>query len=416
MVNFHALKKDFPILKRKINGQQLVYLDSAATSQKPQVVLNAIQDYYERYNANVRRGLYPLAEEATEKVEEVRRKVAKFINAREPSEIIFVRNTTEAINIVAHSFASHNIQRGDRIVTTIMEHHSNFVPWQVLAKNVGALFDVIDITDDFRLSRENGKCLPVGKAGKMANGKFLAITHVSNVLGTINPIKKIIKEARKKNKDIKILVDGAQSVPHMRVDVEDLDCDFLAFSGHKMMASTGIGVLYGKKQSLSQMQPFLLGSDMIKEVYVDKTVFGDPPAKFEAGTPDIAGIISLGKAIDYLEEVGMDNVRNHEQELIAYCLSLLAKIDGVTIYGPKNIKQRAGVISFNIKGVHPHDIAQILGEMGICIRSGHHCAMPLHKRLGVGATARASFYLYNDKEDIDRLVEGIVKVKKLFRR
>lgn len=395
-------KKDFPIFKQKINGKQLVYLDSAATSQKPKVVLDAIRDYYETYNANVRRGLYPLSEKATAKVEQVRAKVARFINAKDPSEIIFVRNATEAINLVVSSFASHNIKRGDRVVTTIMEHHSNFVPWQQVALQKGAEFGVVDIGDNFQ-SNANFK-----------KAKLLAITHVSNVLGTINPIREIIRTARKKNPDVVVIVDGAQAVPHMRVDVQELNADFYAFSGHKMLAATGIGVLYGRRELLDSMQPFLFGGEMIREVRIDETTFADPPHKFEAGTPDIAGIVSLGAAIDYLESIGMDTIRKHELGIMHYALEQLKQIDGVTIYGPSDLQKRGGVIAFNREGVHAHDVAQVLGDMGICIRSGHHCAMPLHKRLGISASARVSFYLYNDESDVDAFIEGIKKVKKLF--
>lgn len=398
------VKKDFPIFQK---NKKLVYLDSAATSQKPRVVIDAIKEYYEIYNANVRRGLYPIAEKATEEVEKVRRKVAQFINAKHPEEIIFVRNATEAINLVAYSFASHNIGKGDSVVTTIMEHHSNFVPWQVLAQKVGATFNVIDITENGELQRENEKW-------KMKNGKLLAITHVSNVLGTINPITGIIKDIKSVNPQIKVLVDAAQSVPHMKVDVQELDCDFLVFSGHKMMAGTGIGVLYGKKTLLSQMQPFLYGGEMIREVSIEQTLFADLPYKFEAGTPDIAGIISLGTAIEYLNGTGIENIQSHEKKLMAYCLSRMKEIEGLTMYGPKDIEHRSGVISFNLDGIHAHDVAQVLGDMNICIRSGHHCAMPLHKRLGVPASARVSFYVYNDEEDVDKFIEGLIKVKKVF--
>lgn len=408
----NSYKKDFPILKNK----NLIYLDSSATSQKPKAVLDSILEYYQNYNANVRRGLYPIAEKATEKVEEVRRKVAKFINAKYPEEIIFTRNATEAINLVAYAFASQNIKRGDRVVTTIMEHHSNFVPWQQLCEVKGARLEVLDISDDGILILDEKK---------IKGAKLVALTHVSNVLGTINPIKQIIKKLKPNSSHSSslsglraeglspiVIIDAAQSVPHMKVNVQELNCDFLAFSGHKMLAATGIGILYGKKVLLEGMQPFLYGGEMIEEVRVEKTTFLAPPYKFEAGTPDIAGIISLGGAIDYLEEIGIDKIQKHEKELVAYCLSLLSRIDGVTIYGPKD---RGGLIAFNIDGIHAHDVAQVLGDMGICIRSGHHCAMPLHKRLGVPASARVSFYIYNDKKDVDRLIEGIKKVKKIFR-
>lgn len=390
-------KNDFPIFQK---NKKLVYLDSAATSQKPKIVLDAITDYYENYNANVRRGLYAIAEKATARVEEVRKQVAGFINAKDPSEIIFVRNATEAINLVAYSYTLPNLSKEDVIATTIMEHHSNFVPWQQLAQVVGCRFGVVDIGENFQ-SNPN-----VQKA------KILAIAHVSNVLGIINPIKEIIKKVREVNPNIKILVDAAQSVPHMKVDVQDLDCDFLVFSGHKMMASTGIGVMYGKKALLEQMQPFLYGGDIIKEVSVEKTTFADPPYKFEAGTPDIAGIVSLGAAIEYLESVGMDTVRNHELGIMNYAWEKMKKIDGIKIYGPND---RGGVISFNLDGIHAHDVAQVLGDMNICIRAGHHCTMPLHKRLGISASARVSFYIYNDEEDVDKFIKGLKKVKKIFK-
>lgn len=400
-----SFKKDFPSFKKK----NFVYLDSASTSQKPEIVIDAISNYYRNYNANIKRGLYPIAEKATQKVEEARVKVAKFINAEDPKEIIFVRNTTEAINLVAYSM-SQNIKKGDSIITTIMEHHSNFVPWQQLAKKKGVRLEVLDMDNNYQL-----KIQPFGFA-QGRNAKLLTITHVSNVLGIINPVEKIVKEVKKINPGIKVLVDGAQSIPHMKIDVQELGCDFFAFSGHKMLAGTGIGVLYAKKEILQDFQPFLFGGEMVREVSVNKTLFADLPDKFEAGTPDIAGIISLGAAIDYLEKVGMDTVRKHEQQLVAYCLSLLAKFEGLKIYGPKNLKDRSGVISFNINGIHPHDIAQVLGDMGICIRSGYHCAMPLHQRLGIDASARVSFYLYNDKKDVDKLIEGIKKVKKIFKK
>ena len=401
-------KKDFSIFQK---NRSLVYLDSAATSQKPKVVIDAIKEYFENYNANVRRGLYPISEKATEEVEKVRRKVAKFINAKNAKEIIFVRNTTEAINLVANTWGEENIKKGDVIVTTIMEHHSNFVPWQQLCIQKGAKLEVIDIDKNFQFSIFNFQ-----SNINFRKAKLLAITHVSNVLGTINPIEEIIKAVKKINPDIKVLVDAAQSVPHIKVDVQDLDCDFLAFSGHKMMASTGTGILYGKEELLKEMRPFLYGGEMVEAVSTKGIDISELPFKFEAGTPDIAGIISLGAAIDYLEKVGMDEVQQHERALMVYCLEQMERIDGIIIYGPKNIKDRSGVISFNINGIHPHDIAQILGDMGICIRAGMHCAMPLHTRLGVASIARASFYIYNDKKDVDKLVEGIKKAKNIFRK
>ncbi len=401
-------KKDFPIFQK---NKSLVYLDSAATSQKPKFVLDSIIEYYETYNANVRRGLYPIAEKATAKVEEVRKQVARFINAKDPSEIIFVRNATEGINLVAYSL-SNDLQKGDVVVSTIMEHHSNFVPWQQLAKIKGAKFEVIDIDKNFQFSISNFQSNP-----NIKNAKILTITHVSNVLGTINPIREIIKNLKSSiinHKSPVVLVDAAQSIPHMKVDVQDIGCDFLVFSGHKTMASTGIGVLYGKKELLEKMQPFLYGGDMIKEVGIEKTTFADVPYKFEAGTPDIAGIVSLGAAIEYLNKIGMDTIRNHELGIMNYGLERIRKIEGITIYGPQNVADRGGVISFNIHGIHAHDVAQVLGDMGICIRAGHHCAMPLHKRLGISSSVRASFYLYNDEADVDKFIEGIKKAKKIF--
>ena len=397
-------KKDFPIFQ---NNKNLIYLDSAATSQKPEFVLDAMDKYYRNYNSNVRRGLYPIAEIATKKVEEIRKKVAKFIHAN-PEEIIFVRNTTEAINLVMNSWAYTNVGCEDIVCTTIMEHHSNFVPWQLFAHDGYCEFRVIDIDS-------NGELDTTDLLKKTKKAKLLAITHVSNVLGTINPIKEIIKKVKNINPDIKVLIDGAQTVPHMKVDIKDLDCDFYVFSGHKIMASTGIGVLFGKKKILEDMNPFLFGGEMIKTVSIEKTTFADIPYKFEAGTPDIAGIISLGAAIDYLERIGMDKIRNHELKIMNYAIKKMIKIKGITIYGPMDLNIRSGVISFNLNGVHAHDVAQVLGDMNICIRAGHHCAMPLHKRLGISASARISTQIYNTKDDIDKFIEGLIKVKSMFK-
>lgn len=424
-------KKDFPIFQK---NKKLIYLDSAATSQKPQFVLDAVNEYYATYNANVKRGIYPIAEKATAKVEEVRKKVAKFINAKYPEEIIFVRNTTEAINLVANVIGKIFIKKGDTIATTIMEHHSNFVPWQQLAIEKDSKFAVLDIDENFNTNLSfYAEFLPAiasrrqVQAGISASRKIskrvwndskkrrlLAITNASNVLGSINPIREIVQRLTTNGQRPLVVVDGAQSVPHMKIDVRDLDCDFLAFSGHKMMASTGIGVLYGKKELLQQLPPFLYGGEMIKEVSVEKTTWADLPHKYEAGTPDIAGIVSLGAAIDYLENIGMDNLRSHEKGLTTYAIEQLQKIPRVTIYGPLDTKKRGGAVSFTIDGIHPHDIAQILGDKGICIRAGHHCAMPLHKRLGISASARASFYVYNDESDVDALIKELKEVKKVF--
>lgn len=427
-------RSDFPLLKQKIDGKQIVYLDSAATALKPIAVVQAINKYYTEYTANVFRGLYRLSEKATEKYEEARQKVAKFINANSASEVIFTRSTTEAINLVAYAWGRLNSGEGDEVVTTVMEHHSNFVPWQQLALENGGVLKILDITDSGFLDIESEKvksqkspCLPAGRKVKSTTKKLklkniiskktklLAITHVSNVLGTINPIKEIVKEVKRVNPQCLVLVDGAQAVPHMEVDVQDLGCDFYAFSGHKMLGPTGIGVLWGRNELLEQMPPFNFGGEMIAVVHLNKTKFKHPPHKFEAGTPHIAGVIGLGAAIDYLVKLDMDKVREHEIELTKYALTLLNNIYYLSIYGPKKAEDKSGVLAFNLftkegKLIHPHDVAQILNEDNICTRSGHHCAMPLHERLGITASVRASFYIYNTKEDVDELVEGLRKV------
>lgn len=398
-------KKDFPIFT---NNKNLIYLDSAATSQKPKSVIDAVNEYYQTYNANIHRGIYPIAEKATRKVEEVRRKVATFINAASFEEIIFVKSGTEALNLPMYAWGEKYIQEGSVIVTTIMEHHSNFVQWQQLALKKNAEFRVIDITDDGKLDEEAIKRLT-------KDADIFAFTYVSNMLGTINPVKKIIQTVRKNNKKVKILIDAAQAVPHTRVDVLDLDCDFLAFSGHKMLAETGTGVLYVKKKILEEMQPFLYGGAMISEVTLQQTTFANLPYKFEAGTSNISGIVSLGAAIDYLDNLGMEKIQQDEKKLAKYCIEQLEKIDGVRIYGPKEAFARSGVASFIVKGVHAHDVSQILADQGVCVRAGHHCTMPLHKRLGIPASVRASFYVYNDEEDVSKLIDGIKKVKKIFK-
>jgi len=405
MISIIQIKKDFPIFS---THPELVYLDSAAMSLKPKQVIDAVNGYYSEYSANVFRGIYALSEKATAEYEKVRNKVAIFINAHSQKEIIFVRNTTEAINLVAYSWGEKNIGKQTEIITTIMEHHSNFIPWQQLCLKKGGLLKVINVDetgvlDEGQLERAVTK-----------DTRLLAITYVSNALGTINPLKKIIRGVKRKNPHILVLVDAAQAVPHLPVDVQDLGCDFFTFSGQKMLGPTGAGILWGKYEILKNMPPFLYGGEMMKEVYLDKTVFSDPPHRFEAGTPHIAGVIGLGAAIDYLNNVGMDNIRSHEQDLISYAIGKLEKIKGLTLYGSKNIKIRSGVLTFSIKGIHPHDIAQILDEGHICVRSGHHCAMPLHIYLKQQATVRATFYLYNSKQDVDRLVAGVERVIKLF--
>ena len=378
----NKIRRDFPILKRRVNGKPLIYLDNAATSQKPEAVIGALTTYYKKYNANVHRGIHKLSEEATQAYEETRKKVAKFINAKSEKEIIFTKNTTEAINLVMYSFGMQ-LKAGDEVISSVMEHHSNIVPWQFL-QNFGIKLKFVDINEDGTLKIEDYEKLITEKT------KLIAVTHVSNVLGTINPIKEISRIAHKNN--IMLLVDAAQSVPHMKVDVQEMDCDFMAFSAHKMLGPTGVGVLYAKRELLEGMKPFLYGGDMIREVTLNETKYNEVPWKFEAGTPNIADVIAFGAAIDYLEKIGMKNIEKHERELAKYALKKLSKIKNLEIYGHDNPNQRIGVISFNLKNIHPHDVASILDQEGIAIRSGHLCTQPLMKRLNIQAAARASFY------------------------
>jgi cysteine desulfurase/selenocysteine lyase len=398
--------KDFPILGRKIGGKRLIYLDSTATSQKPIQVLDVIYEFYSRSNSNVHRGIYKLSEESTEAYEKSREKIKKFIGARDKREIIFTRNATESLNLIAYSWGSQIIRKGDNILLTVMEHHSNLLPWRRIAREKKANIHYIGITKDGRLDLSE-----LDNYSKL-EPKILAITHVSNVLGTINPIKDLAKWIH----DLGgfIVVDGAQSVPHMPVDVNDLDADFLVFSGHKMLGPTGIGVLYGKFEILDEMEPFLVGGEMISRVTLKDESWNELPWKFEAGTPNYVGAIALGMAIDYLNALGMDWVYNHERRLVRYALDKLLDVPGIKIYGPLDDRDRGGIISFTMDNVHPHDIATLLDEDGICIRSGHHCAQPLHDILGVPATARASFYIYNWEEDIDALTASLMKIHKLF--
>ncbi|MBS3055482.1 MAG: cysteine desulfurase [Candidatus Aenigmarchaeota archaeon] len=398
------IRNDFPILKRKINGKRMVYLDSAATSQKPKQVIKEIEKYYENYNSNVHRGIYKIAAEATEEYEEARKKIAKFINAKSEKEIIFVRGATEAINLVRFAWAE-KLRPEDEIISTVMEHHSNIVPWLMLKKK-GIDLKFVEINDDGTLRMEEFKKLITPKT------KLIAVSHVSNVLGTINPVKQIAKLAHENG--ARILFDSAQSVPHMPVDVQELDCDFMAFSGHKMFGPTGIGVLYVKEEVYREMEPFMGGGEMIKEVFLTNATWKDPPHKYEAGTPDISGAIALGYAVDYLEKIGMKKMKEHEKTLTRYALEKLSKVPGIKIYGPKNAENRGGVIAFNLGDIHAHDLATILDEQGVAIRSGHHCTMPLHSKLGVSATARASFSIYNTKEDVDELVNALNKARKVF--
>lgn len=402
-MDVNKIKKDFPILSRKVNGRKVVYLDNAATTQRPIQVIDAIDEFYNEYNANVHRGVYKFSEEATERYEGSREKIAQFIGAKE-QETIFTRNATEAINLVAYSWGEENIKKGDRIVVSIMEHHSNLVPWQQLAARKHAKLEFIDIKKDYKL-KEN-------EFEKIAGAKLVAITQVSNAIGTINDVNEICKLA--KETGAVSLVDGAQSVPHMKVDVKKINCDFLAFSGHKMLGPTGIGILYGKQEMLENMRPFLFGGDMIREVHTDKSSWNNLPYKFEAGTPDISGAIGLGAAVDYLSKIGMNEVRKHELKLTRYAIDKFDEIEELEHYGTEDFQKRGGIVPFNLSGIHSHDVTSLLDERNVAIRSGHHCAMPLHIRLGLGATNRASFYIYNDEKDVDRLIEAIEYAIKTF--
>jgi cysteine desulfurase/selenocysteine lyase len=401
-----ALRADFPILHQQINGYPLAFLDSAASSQRPQQVIDSLNDYSRRYHANVHRGVYRLSEEATLAYEQARAKVASFIGATRPQEIVFTRNTTEAVNLVAHAWGNTFLKAGDRILLTVMEHHSNLVPWQMLAERVGAQIDYLPIDAQGRLALDQLDTLLTERT------RLVAVTHQSNVLGTINPVRELAQRAHAVG--ALILVDGAQSVPHMPVNVHDLDADFLVFSGHKMCGPTGIGVLWGRYDLLNSMPPFLGGGSMIEIVTLEGTTYATVPARFEAGTPAIGEAIALGAAVDYLQQVGMQNISQHEHELVQAALDTLGQIAGLQIYGPTSSKDRGGTVSFTLEGVHPHDVAAILDESGIAVRAGHHCAQPLHRLLGETSTTRASFYLYNTLEEIDRLAEGLAGVYRLF--
>lgn len=406
MIDIQKIRADFPILAQEINEKPLAYLDNAATSQKPKQVIRALTHYYEFDNANVHRGVHTLAARATDAFESARAKVAKFIHAREVAEIIFTRGTTSAINLVVDSYGNANIEAGDEIVISYLEHHSNLIPWQQLAKRKGAVLKYIELEEDGTISIEQAEKTITEKT------KIVALAHVSNVLGTITPIKEIAALAHKVG--AVILVDGAQAVPHMEVNVVDLDADFYAFSGHKMMAPTGIGVLYGKRELLDKMEPTEFGGEMIDFVELYDSTWKELPWKFEAGTPIIGGAIALGAAIDYLAEIGIDTIHAYEQELVSYAIEQMSKLDGITIYGPTDASKRCGLVTFNIEGAHPHDVATILDEDGVAIRAGHHCAQPLMKWLDVSSTARASFYIYNTKEEIDALIEGLKLTKEYF--
>ncbi len=403
-MDINEIKKDFPIFKNK----NITYLDSGATSQKPQYVIDKIDEFYKNYNANPHRGAYSLSIEATQKYEDTRAKIAKFINAKTPEEIIFAKNATEALNLIAYSYGMENLKQDDEVVISIMEHHSNLVPWQEVTKKTNSTLKYMYINKDYELSNEEIETKITDKT------KIVGITHVSNVLGTINNVKKITEYAHKKG--AVVIVDASQSIPHMKIDVQDLNVDFLIFSGHKMLAPLGIGVLYGKKEILNKMNPFLMGGDMIEYVHEQNTTYAPLPNKFEAGTQNVEGVIGLGAAIDYIENIGYDFIQKQEKEVVEYAREQLEKLDYLELYLTPNKEKHSGVISFNIKGVHPHDVASILDSENVCIRSGNHCAQPLMRFLGIDSTCRASFSFYNTKEDVDKLVSALNKAYSMFKK
>ena len=398
------IKEDFPILKNR----DIAYLDSGATTQKPKYVINAIDNYYKKNNANPHRGAYELSVQATEEYEGARKKVAKFINAKVPEEIIFTKNASEALNLIAYSYGLDKLKKNEDVVISIMEHHSNLVPWQYVTKKTGSTLKYMYINDEYELPDKEIEEKITDKT------KVVGIAHISNVLGTINNVEKIIKYAH--SKGAIVIVDCSQSIPHMQIDVQKMDADFIVFSGHKMLAPLGIGVLYGKKELLNQMRPFLMGGDMIEYVYEQKTTFAKLPNKFEAGTQNVEGVVGLGAAIDYIEKIGYNKIQEIETELLEYAREELQKLDFVKLYMTPNKENHSSVISFNVKGVHPHDVASILDANGVCVRSGNHCAQPLMRYLGIDSTCRASFYIYNTKEDVDRLVDALKKTYEMFKK
>ena len=397
-------KKDFPIFENR----DISYLDSGATSQKPQYVINAIEEFYKKFNANPHRGAYSLSLEATEQYENTREKIAKFINARNKEEIIFSKNASESLNLIAYSYGLSNLKQNDEVVLSIMEHHSNLVPWQFVTKQTNSILKYMYINNEFELSKEEIESKITDKT------KVVGITHISNVLGTINNVKEIIKYAHKKGAIV--IVDASQSIPHTKVDVQDLDADFLVFSGHKMFAPLGIGVLYGKKELLNKMPPFLMGGDMIEYVYEQNTTYAPLPNKFEAGTQNVEGVVGLGAAIDYIENIGYETINKVEQEVTEYAVNELSKLNFIEMYVTPNKQNHSSVVSFNVRGVHPHDVASILDVNGVCIRSGNHCAQPLLRYMGMDSTCRASFSIYNTKEDVDKLVDALNKTYKMFEK
>ena len=406
MLDVQAIRQDFPILGRRVHGKPLVYLDNAATTQKPRAVIEALVHFYEHQNANIHRAIHTLGEEATAAYEETRAKVCQFVNAPRPESIVFTRSATEALNLVASAWGRANLREGDEIVLTQMEHHSNMVPWQRLAQEVGATVKYIGVTDEGALDLSSLDDIITEKT------KLVSVTQVSNAFGTINPLGKIIAAAHRRG--ALAVVDAAQSVPHMPVDVQAMDCDFLAFSGHKMLGPTGVGVLYARYELLEAMEPYEGGGEMIRRVRLEGATWNDVPWKFEAGTPNIAGVIAFSAALDYLSALGLDNIRAHEQALTVYALGRLCQLEDIIIYGPQDASQRGGVVSFNYPDIHPHDVGTILDREGVAIRAGHHCAQPLMRRFDISGTARASFYIYNTLEEVDALVEGIEKARAFF--
>lgn len=408
MININKIRNDFPILSKKINGHQLVYLDNAATTHKPRSVINSLVDFYENYNSNVHRGVHTLSMEATDQFEEARQKISSFINSETPQSIIWTRNASESLNIISYSWGYKNISEGDEILLSPMEHHSNLIPWQELARAKGAKIKYLSLNEDGTLDLSNIDELMT------LNTKLVSVVHVSNALGTINPVKQLCDKAHEVG--ALFVLDGAQSVPHMLVDVQELDCDFFVFSGHKMMGPTGIGVLYGKMEILEKMDPVFTGGEMVLEVTYEKASWADIPMKFEAGTPNIADSIALGAAVDYLQNIGMVNIHDYEKTITSYGLQKFQELEseGVTLFGPKSSDLKGAVFSFHIPNIHPHDLGTILDGLGIAVRTGHHCAMPLIRSLGVSATARASFYVYNTLDEVDMLIEGIKSAIRYF--
>jgi cysteine desulfurase/selenocysteine lyase len=401
----HEIRGEFPIFEREVHGKPLVYLDNAATSQKPRAVIDTLTNYYEKHNSNIHRGVHTLSYESTVMYEDAHKKVASFIGAKDWTEIIFTRNATESINLVAYAWGLRNLSEGDEVLITIMEHHSNIVPWQMLRDMKGITLKYIGVDDAGNLKLDDLPRLLTEKT------KLVSLIHASNVTGIVNPVKQITQQARKAG--ALVMLDAAQSVPHLPIDVSDIGCDFLAASGHKMAGPTGTGFLYGRGELLSRMEPFLYGGDMIEKVTMERSTWNELPWKFEAGTPDIGGGIALGAAVDYLEGIGLDNITAHEEELLRHALGRLSELDWIKVYGPRE-GERVGVVSFNVEGVHPHDVAGVLDEEGIAVRSGHHCAQPLMDEMGMDYAVRMSFYLYNTKDDIDLAIEALKKAKKIF--